>query len=220
MVRPAPDKVAPAPRTPTQVILVDKPNAAQSVIYVGGPGIARSAPDYPATQLMMTILGGSFSSRLNDILREQRGYSYGANAGFSWSPVIGPFLASSAVRTDATDSSLAIFIREFETIRTQPVSAVELNRAKAYIVLGSLGDFETPSQVSGALATSLLFGRPLNTIAAEMRATDRLSVADVQRAARAHLDPALLTIVVVGDLAKIRAGIERLKLGPVSVQTY
>ena len=220
MTRVPPAKVAQAPRTPTHIILVDKPNAAQSVIYIGGPGIARGASDYPATQLMMTILGGSFSSRLNDILREQRGYSYGASARFNWSPVIGPFIASSAVRTDVTDSSLAIFIREFETIRTQPVSAVELQRAKAYIVLGSLGDFETPGQVSGALATSLLFGRPLSTIAAEMRATNGLKIADVQRAARAHLDPALLTIVVVGDIAKIRPGIERLKLGPISVQKY
>jgi predicted Zn-dependent peptidase len=213
-------KVPPAPRTQTRIILVDKPDAAQSVIYVGGPGIPRSAPDYPATELMMTILGGSFSSRLNDILREQRGYSYGAFAGFNWSPVIGPFIASSAVRTDVTDSSLAIFIREFETIRTQPVTATELQRAKSYMVLGSLGDFETPSQVAGALSTSLLFGRPLATIAAEMKAINGLDAGDVQRAARAHLDPALLTIVIVGDIARIRPGIERLKIGPVSVQTY
>lgn len=213
-------KVPAAPRTPTRIILVDKPDAAQSVIYVGGPGISRGASDYPATQLMMTILGGSFSSRINDILREQRGYSYGAYAGFDWSAVPGPFMAQSDVRTDATDSSLAIIIREFETIRTQPVTATELERAKSFIVLGSLGSFETPGQVAGALAASLVIGRPLSTIVAEMKSINGLDAGDLQRAARAHLDPALLTIVIVGDLAKIRPGIERLKLGPVSVQQY
>jgi zinc protease len=100
------------------------------------------------------------------------------------------------------------------------VTAVELKRAKAYIVLGSLGNYETPGQVAGALSTSLLFNRPLATIAAELKATDGLDAADVQRAARTHLDPALLTIVIVGDLEKIRPGIERLKIGAVSVQKY
>ena len=212
--------IAAAPRTATRVILVDKPGAPQSVIYIGAPGIDRDTPDYPAIEVMNTILGGSFSSRLNDILREQRGYSYGAGSGLSWSPVPGPFRASSQVRTNVTDSSLVIFFREFERIRDEPVSADELERARNYQVLGALGDYETASQVAGAISTSLLFGHPLSRTAEELAAMDRVTADDVQRVARAHLDPSRLTVVVVGDIATIRPGIEALGLGPVEVQEY
>lgn len=212
--------VAAAPRPATRVILVDKPNAPQSVILIGAPGLDRDTPDFPALQVLNTILGGSFSSRLNDILREQRGYSYGARSGWSFSPVPGPFLASSGVRTDVTDSSVAIFFREFERIRNEPVAQEELERARNYIVLGSLDLYETAGQVGGAIAGALQFGFPLQRTADELSAMAKVTVADVQRVARQYLDFHHLTVVIVGDLAQIRAGIERLRLGPVEVQTY
>ncbi|MDZ4674728.1 MAG: pitrilysin family protein [Gemmatimonadota bacterium] len=210
----------PAPnRGTTRVVLVDKPGAAQSVINIGAPGVDRSSPDYAAILLMNTILGGSFSARLNDILREQKGFSYGANSGYSWRPVPGPFLASSAVRTDVTDSSLAIFFEQFKRIRDEVVLADELERARSYSVLGALGNYETTGQVAGQLATALSFGMTLEQVPAELAAIQKLTAADVQRAARQHLDPARLTVVVVGDLSKIRAGIEALRLGPVTIVT-
>lgn len=208
----------PAPRrAATRVVLVDKPGAAQSVINIGAPGVERSSPDYAAITLMNTILGGSFSARLNDILREQKGFTYGANSGFSWRPVPGPFLASSAVRTDVTDSSLAIFFEQFQRIRDEGVPADELERARSYAVLGALGNYETTGQVAGQLSTILTFGMTLEQVPAELAAIQKLSAADVQRAARLYLDPAQLTVVVVGDLAKIRPGIEALRLGPITV---
>jgi predicted Zn-dependent peptidase len=214
------DEVAAAPRPATRVILVDKPNAPQSVIIIGAPGLERDTPDYAALQVLNTILGGSFSSRLNDILREQRGYSYGAGSGWSFSPVPGPFTASSSVRTDVTDSSVAIFFREFERIRNEPVDQVELERARNYIVLGSLDAYETAGQVGGAIAGALQFGFPLQRTADELAAMAKVTAADVQRVAQAYLDPRHLTVVIVGDLAAIRPGIERLNLGPVEVQQY
>ena len=99
------------------MILVDKPDAAQSVIMIGGPGMSRTDPDYPAVMVMNTILGGSFSSRLNDLLREQLGYTYGAGSDFSFAPVAGPFMISTDVRTDVTDSSLAVIFREITAMR-------------------------------------------------------------------------------------------------------
>lgn len=208
----------PAPLAPgTRVILVDKPGAAQSIINIGAPGPERASPDYPAITLMNTILGGSFSARLMDILREQKGFTYGARSSYTWRPVAGPFVANSAVRTDVTDSSLAIFFQEFQRIRDEPVPDAELERARSYAVLGPLGDFETTGQVAGQLANALTFGMTLEQIPAELRAIQQLTAADVQRAARRHLDPERLTVVVVGDLEKIRAGIEALNLGPVSV---
>lgn len=215
--RPAPG-VPEAPRPGTHVVLVDKPGAAQSVISVGAPGVARTSPDYPAITLMNTILGGSFSARLNDILREQKGYTYGARSGYTWRPLPGPFVAGSSVRTDVTDSSLAIFFEEFKKLREEPVPQSEVDRAKAYLTLGALGDFETTGQVNAELANLILFGLPPSSIPAELAAIQQLGAADVQRAARLHLDPSHLTVVVVGDLQKIRPGIEALGLGPVEVR--
>lgn len=216
---PTADETLSVTRRTTRVVLVDKPGAAQSVINIGTVGVERTSADYPAITLMNTILGGSFSARLNDILREQKGFTYGANSGFSWRPVPGPFLASSAVRTDVTDSSLAIFFEQFRRIRDEPVPAAELERARSYAVLGALGNYETTGQVAGQLATAITFGMTLDQVPAELAAIQKLSAADVQRAARQYLDPARLTVVVVGDLAKIRAGIEALGLGPITVVT-
>jgi predicted Zn-dependent peptidase len=204
----------------SRVILVDKPEAAQSVIMIGGPGMSRTDPDYPAAMVMNTILGGSFSSRLNDILREQLGYTYGAGSGYSFAPVSGPFVISTDVRTDVTDSSLAVILREITAIRDHGVTDVELARARNYLVLGALEDYETAGQVAGAMSTALLFRLPLATIPAELARINAVTAADVQRMARLRLNPAELTVVVVGDLAKIRAGIEKLGLGPVEVQGY
>ncbi|HEX7024393.1 MAG TPA: pitrilysin family protein, partial [Gemmatimonadales bacterium] len=105
----APPADARAPTPPmlrTGVYLVDKPGAAQSVIRIGHPGVERSTPDYYALQVMNTLLGGSFSSRLNTNLRETRGYTYGARSFFDYQPLPGAFTASADVRTDVSDSSL------------------------------------------------------------------------------------------------------------------
>jgi zinc protease len=205
---------------PARVILVDKPEAAQSVIMIGGPGMSRTDPDYPAVAVMNTILGGSFSSRLNDLLREQLGYTYGAGSNFSFAPVAGPFMISSDVRTDVTDSSLAVIFREINAMRTQGVTDAELARARNYLVLGSLSDYETAGQIAGAMSNALLFHIPLATVPTELARINAVTAADVQRMARLRLDPSQMTVVVVGDLARIRAGIEKLGLGRVEVQTY
>jgi zinc protease len=220
LAKPPASTVAAAPRTATRVVLVDKPGAAQSVIMIGAPGTSRTSPDYPAIELMNTILGGSFSSRLNDFLREQLGYTYGASSQFGWLLVPGSFIASAQVRTNVTDSSLAVFFREFRRIRNEPITATELERGKAYIVLGALDNYETAGQVASAISTSVLFGRPLATISQEYSRIKLLTTADVERAAQNYLDPAKMTVVVVGDIAKIRAGIEKLGLGPIEVQVY
>lgn len=215
LTAPPAGKVAAPQRPATRIILVDKPGAAQSVIQIGAPGVARTAPAYAAISLMNTILGGSFSARLNDILREQKGFTYGARSGFSWQPVPGPFSASAAVRTNVTDSSVAIFFREFERIRREPIPAAELERGRAYLTLGALGDFETTRQVSGQLSNLNTFGLPLATIPADLDAIGKVTAAQIQRAAQQHLDPAYLTVIIVGDVAQIRPGIEALDIGPV-----
>jgi zinc protease len=220
--RPLPAPTAPAepPRPETRIVLVDKPGAVQSVVSIGAPGVDRRSEDYAAITLMNTILGGSFSARLNDILREQKGYTYGAFSGYQWRPLPGPFAAGAQVRTNVTDSSLAIFFSEFRRIREQPVSDAELERARAYLTLGALTEFETTGDVASQLASLNEFGLPLSSISEELAAISRVTAADVQRVAQRYLDPGKLTVVVVGDVANVRQGVEALALGPVELRDF
>lgn len=201
----------------TTVYLIDKPGAAQSVIAMGGPGVPRSSPDYPALVVMNTLLGESFSSRLNANLRETKGYTYGISSRFGWTPIPGAFRIGTAVRSDVTDSSLVEIFREIRALRDTPVTAVELARGKAYVALAIPGDFETIGQIAGQLAELDSFGLPLSSVSEFIMKVNAVTAADVQRVARTYLPADRATIVVVGDLSKIRAGIEALKLGQITV---
>ena len=209
--------VPPAPEAPSRrtIYLVDKPGAAQSVIMIGRPGLDRSTPDYAAIEVMNTILGGSFSSRLNQNLRETKGYTYGAGSGFAWRPLPGPFTARSAVRSDVTDSSLVEFFKELNAIRDAPVSDVELARARNYIAFGLPGEFETAGQMGDQVEELLTYGLPVTWYDRYVKQVLAVTAADVQRVARASYDPERLHVVVVGDAARIRPGLEALNLGPV-----
>jgi zinc protease len=210
---------APVRRPPGRTVyLVDKPGAAQSVIMIGSPGVSRTNPDYPAIEVMNTILGGSFSSRLNQNLRETKGYTYGAGSGFTYRPLPGPFVARSAVRTDVTDSSLVEFFHELNAIRDSLVSQDELERARNYIVFGLPGDFETTGQMSAQISELLTFGLPAGYFDHYVAQATSVSAAEVQRVARKYFDPARVDIVIVGDVEKIRPGIEALGLGPVTLR--
>jgi zinc protease len=204
----------PAPASSeTKVYLVDKPGAAQSVIAIGQPGVERKNPDYFALQVMNTVLGGSFSSRLNQNLRETKGYTYGAFSGFVYRPVPGPFTATAAVRSEVTDSSLIQFFRELRSIRDSVVTDTELRRAKSYIALGLPRDLETPEQLAKAVQTLILFDLPLDYYGQYVTRIMSVTTEDVQRVARKYIDPEHLSVLVVGDEQKIRSGVAALRLG-------
>jgi predicted Zn-dependent peptidase len=202
----------------TRIYLVDKPGAAQSVVALARPGVERSSPDYYAIQVMNTILGGSFSSRLNQELRETKGWTYGAGSGFAFRPVPGPFRATASVRTDVTDSSLVEFRHQIVVMRDSMIDPVELQRAQAYLALALPGDFETTGQVAGQVEEMIRFGQPFTYWNGYVQNVMKVTRADVQRVAQKYIDPSHMTIVVVGDLAKIRTGIESADLGPVEVR--
>jgi len=217
VMRPATPPPVPVPGQRI-VYLVNKPKAAQSVIMVGLPGVDRSNPDYAALEVMNTILGGSFSSRLNANLRETKGYTYGAGSGFQYRPVPGAFIARAAVRSDVTDSSLVEFFKELDGIRAQPVTDAELTRARNYIVLGLPGDFETTGQMATQISDLLTFGLPTTWFNGYVRQVLAVTAADVQRVARRYLPAERAAVLVVGDVASIRPGIEALHLGPISIR--
>ncbi|HEX9692399.1 MAG TPA: pitrilysin family protein [Gemmatimonadales bacterium] len=213
----------PAPRWPQaqqvrgrRILLVDKPGAAQSEIVIGRIGVTRKTDDYYALQVMNTILGGSFTSRLNDNLRERNGYSYGAGSGFSYDLLPGPFQASSAVQTDATDKALREFFNEFRGIR-EPIADDELQRGKNYVALRYPGQFQSVGSIAGALDDLYVYDLPEDYLSQYVDRILAVSPRDVMRVARQYIDPDNMLIVVVGDRAKVEAGIRALNLGAVEV---
>ncbi len=212
---PVADPPAPAPRT---FYLVDKPGAPQSVILIGHVGVPRSTPDYYALRVLNTILGGSFTSRLNQNLRETHGYTYGARSSFDMYRLAGPFRAAASVQTAKTDSALIEFFKELRRIRDEPVPATELAKAKAYIALGLPGEFETTQGAAGMFLDLLGNDLPLDTYDTFIPKVNAVSVEDVQRVARRYIDPDRFAVVVVGDRSQIEAPIKALAEGPIELR--
>ncbi|HEX2780240.1 MAG TPA: pitrilysin family protein [Gemmatimonadaceae bacterium] len=199
------------------IYLVDKPGAPQSSIRIGDIGVARSTPDYFALMVMNTILGGSFTSRLNQNLREKRGYTYGAGSGFTMRRQPGPFTARAEVTGTKTDSSLIEFMNELRSIR-DTVSSAELARAKRYLELQLPGEFETTSSIASQLVPVVVHNLPLDFYSSYVQQIEQVTQADIRRVAQRYVDPAKMAIVVVGDRASIEPGIRALNLGDVSVR--
>lgn len=210
-----PEAAEPSART---VYLIDKPGAPQSQIRIGWIGVPRSTPDYFPIQVMNTILGGSFSSRLNMNLREKHGYTYGAGSGFDMRTSAGPFSAAAGVQTDKTAEALKEFFNELEAIR-KPVPADELARAKNYVALRFPGGFETTTDISRRLEEQLVYHLPDDYFSRYVQNIQAVTAADVQRVAEKYVQPSKFAVLVVGDLKAIEPGIRALNLGAVKVLT-
>ena len=213
---PAAPATAPAQRTTREVFIIDKPGAPQSQIRIGWIGVARSTPDYFPLEVLNTILGGSFTSRLNQNLREQHGYTYGASSAFVMRAAAGPFVASAGVQTDKTADALREFFNEFDGI-LQPIPADELAREKNYVALGFPAEFETTRSISGNLAEMFIYRLPPDYFASYIPRIQAVTSADVARVAQQYIQPGRFAVVVVGDRKTIEPGIRALNLGPVSV---
>lgn len=201
----------------TTLVIVDKPGAAQSSFRLGGIGAARSTKDFFALQVMNTMLGGSFGSRLNQNLREKHGYTYGANSGFSYRRSAGPFTASAEVVTAKTDSALMEFMRELNAIR-DTVPSDELERAKRYLQLGLPQGFETTRGIAGQLLPLVTYDIPLDFYNTAVQHIGAVTQADIQRVARQYIDPSRLTLVIVGDKKVIEPGLRALNPGTIVVR--
>lgn len=194
------------------IYLVDKPEAPQSVIRISKVGVDRMTKDYFPLTVMNTILGGSFSSRLNMNLREKHGYTYGAGSFFDMRLAPGPFTASSSVQTAVTDKALTEFMNELNAIMAK-VSDQELTRAKNYLALGYPGNFETVSQLAYQLGEMVFYGLPDEYFNTYIKNVMAVTKDDLQRVAKKYIDPDNLTIVIVGDRKSVQKGLEGLKLG-------
>jgi zinc protease len=200
------------------VYLIDKPGAAQTQIRIGRVGVPRSTSDYFPIQVLNTILGGSFSSRLNINLREVHGYTYGAGSSFDMRAAAGPFSAAAGVQTDKTAEALKEFFNELNGI-LKPVPAEELARAKNYVALRFPSAFETTGDISRRLEDAVVYKLPDDYFAKYVQNIQAVSAADVQRVAQKYVQPDHLAVVVVGDQKVIEPGIRALNLGPITVMT-
>jgi zinc protease len=201
-----------------EIYLVDKPGAAQSEIRIGRIGAQRLTDDYYDILVMNSILGGSFTSRLNQNLREQHGYTYGAASRFDFMPLPGPFLAGAAVQTAVTDKALVEFMNELNGI-LQPVSDEELTRAKNYLALRYPENFQSVAQIADQLDELVIYELADDYFNNYVQHILAVTKEDVQRVARKYIDPEKVAIIIMGDQKQIEAGVKALDLGPLHTLT-
>jgi predicted Zn-dependent peptidase len=199
-----------------ELTIVDMPGAEQSAIRVGTVGVARSTPDYFPLQVLNTVLGGSFTSRLNQNLREEHGYAYGASSRFDMRLAPGPFVAAANVQTDKTAESVREILNELAAIR-MPISADELAKAKNYLALGFPGAFETIEDLAARIEELAIYGLPDRYYTEYTAAVGAVTAAAAERVATTHIEPESLAVVVVGDRTRIEGGLRALGLGPLRI---
>jgi zinc protease len=199
------------------VRIVAKADAPQSELRVGHVGLPRRNPDYFALVVMNAVLGGLFSSRINLNLRERHGYTYGAFSSFDWRRAAGPFVVSTAVRSDVTEAAAREVLGEIGRIREAPIAADELSLAVDYLDGVFPIRYETTASIALALANLVVHDLPddyFDAYRGRVRAVTTDAVMDV---ARRHLHPDRLQLVCVGDPALVREPLASLGSGPVSV---
>ncbi|MCD2514997.1 insulinase family protein [Massilia sp. G4R7] len=204
--------------TKARLVVVDHPGAGQTALRVIGPGVARSTPDFAALQVMNGALGGMFSSRLNNNLRETKGYTYGIYSGFRFDRTQGPFLIDSTVERAHTGASVREIFKEVEGMRAAPLPAAELAAARDAMLLSLPGQFETNADVGSSLVELFVYGLPLDyysKLPAQLRA---VTASQVQDAARTHLDPSRMKVIAVGDRKRILPQLQPLGLGTAEVR--
>jgi predicted Zn-dependent peptidase len=207
-----------APAAPRRVLVVEKSAAPQSYLLLGMPGLPRSSPDYVAATVAFQVLGGGTSSRLFRSLREDKGYTYGIIAMGESRKLAGASVVAGSVKSDVTGPALKDLMGEVARLRTEPVPAAELEDAKEALVRSLPADFDSVGQIASHVGELAVHGLPddyWNRYADAVRAVDGDAV---RRVAAKYLNPAHLTLVVVGNPAVVRPQLAGLDLGPVELR--
>jgi zinc protease len=194
------------------VYFVDVPGAKQSNIYIGAPAIPRSHPDYYPVYVANYKLGGSFNGYVNLVLREEKGYTYGARTNFNAQKHYGTFVASSAVRSTATLESAEIF-RDLMKQYRDGVSQDDIDFTKDALLKGNALRFETHRALLGMLGTMSEHGLPDDYIAREEDYVRKLTVDDVNATVQKYIDPMKMYYVVAGDAATQLRELKKLGFG-------
>jgi zinc protease len=191
-------------RDTRRVLLVDRPGSVQSTLRLGHRSPHRAHPDYVPISLAATVLGGAFTSRLNHLIREVRGYTYGIRGDFAMTRRFGRFAVSAAVQTAVTVPALADTVGEIARMRLDGVTEPELAVARTWRAGQLSVEMQTPGAIAGALATLVVHGLPDDYHATLRERLLGATVPEVSAAAATHLHPEGLTLVIEGDAAIIR----------------
>jgi zinc protease len=201
----------------TTIYLVDRAGAAQSNVAIGHPGPPRNTPDYYALQVMNTMLGGMFQSRLNANIREEKGYSYGVSSSFAYGKGPGAFRTGGAIVGDKTDAALNEFMKELRGILgARPITDDELSTAKDSLIQRLPATFASVSAINNALANLWTQGLPDDYYQQYTKAVAAVTKDDALRVAKKYIDLDKLAIVIVGDRASIDAPLKASNVAPVT----
>jgi zinc protease len=206
-----------AARSERIVRVIHRAGSVQTEIRVGHVGLPRKIPDFHAVSVMSAILGGLFNSRLNRKLREEKGYTYGAGAGFDLRRGPGPFAVRAAVNTEVTVPAIQDILAELDQMCGSPPTGDELHAARDYLVGVFPLRFETPPPVVGAIAGLIIHGLPMDELDRYRPAIEAVGSDDVASAAFRHIQPSGLAVVLVGDADAILPALEGAAIGPITV---
>lgn len=195
-----------------------RPGSVQTEIRIGHLGLPRRIDDFHAVSVMSAILGGLFNSRLNQKLREEKGYTYGASAGFDLRRAAGPFAARTAVNTEVTVPATLDMLAELERIGSTDVSDDELRAARDFLVGVFPLRFETPPAVVGSIGGLVVHGLPDDELNRYRPAIEAVTTEAVRAAAVAHVRPGAAAIVLVGDADAFLPALEAEGLGRIVVE--
>jgi zinc protease len=199
----------PQPVTP-RCLLVNRAEAPQSELRIGHLGPARQSPFFHALVVLNAALGGQFTSRLNQQLRERKGFTYGARTSFDFRRACSTFNCDTSVQGDATIEAIAEVIDAFGAVRsTRPIQGEELGRAQGSLTRGYVRHFETAAHLVRAAVELVKFGLPEDTFDRFVPAVASVSEQDVLEAAQRFVRPDQCVTVVVGDADRHRAGLRQ-----------
>jgi len=199
---PARSEPLPAPE-PTQVVLVDRPGTVQSALFVAQPMPARGAPGHEARLVMNAVLGGLFTSRLNQSLREEHAYTYGVSSSVIATRTWGGWVAATTVEASATAAALRAMVDEIDAVAgptpRRPLTALEVERARSALIHAQAARLADARDVAYELLAAFAQELPPDYPARYAELVRAVSRDDAARAAREHLQPDRLIVVVVGD---------------------
>jgi zinc protease len=198
------------------VYLIDRPGSGQSVIFGAQLAPPQNDPDAIALQLVNGIFGGTFSSRINMNLREDKHWSYGVRTVLAGARGQRPYISLSPVQTDKTKESLVELMKEYKNITgDKPITGEELKDEQSNVTLALAGQFETVQQLSGAYGNILQYGLPEDYYNTFTQKALALTPEGANEIAKKYILPDHLVWVVVGDMSKVEAGIRELNIGEV-----
>ncbi len=204
--------IAPSNGTAT-IYLVDRPGAPQSVIRAMHTTIPRLHPDYLGLTLMNYAFGGQFSARLNQNLRQEKGYSYGYQSHVQWFRGPSLMLAGGSVQTEVTKESVFETLKEFNEVRgSRPISAEELDNSKQSVLRSFPANFERPGAIMGQVLQMVQFGLPDDYLQTVRSNVEAVTLDEVHRVTQELVRPDQLKILVVGDRQQIEKGLRELDI--------